>query len=361
MPYAFAPSLGLALLASMRGEYGPAEELLSQEIQRSEKHSHHLNETMAHYILAGIDLAQGQYGAAQRHARAAAAAAQVLGDRWFLAYCFNRLGKVAAARGDYATATAHYQASYAIREGFDDDEGMALALHHLGEAALAQEDIIQAQHLLQESLAIYRGIDDKGGLASALHGLGRTALACGDLEAARQMLHRALQSAGAIHFEPLILEIVVSAAHLLLKSGPPETAASWLAFVQQHPIADHQLATRAQELGHCFDVEAAPRAEQAQTLATVVAHVQARLLPEAQQQLEPAEEKRAAAPLVEPLTEREREVLQLLAQGFTNKEIADELTIALGTVKAHNHHIYGKLSVDNRVEAVTGAQDLGLI
>ena len=47
-------------------------------------------------------------------------------------------------------------------------------------------------------------------------------------------------------------------------------------------------------------------------------------------------------PLVEPLSERELEVLRLLAQGLTNREIAEQLTVTLGTAKTHVNHIYGK-------------------
>ena len=66
-------------------------------------------------------------------------------------------------------------------------------------------------------------------------------------------------------------------------------------------------------------------------------------------------------PLIEPLTQRELEVLQLLAQGLTNPQIADQLTIALGTVKSYTAHIYDKLGVRNRIQAVTRAQKLSLL
>jgi len=64
--------------------------------------------------------------------------------------------------------------------------------------------------------------------------------------------------------------------------------------------------------------------------------------------------------LVEPLTERELEVLQLIAQGLTNREISERLYLALDTVKGHNRRIFGKLGVKNRIEAVTRARELGL-
>ena len=68
-----------------------------------------------------------------------------------------------------------------------------------------------------------------------------------------------------------------------------------------------------------------------------------------------------AETLVEPLTPRESEVLKLICVGQTNGEIADELGIAIGTVKFYTGQIYGKLGVRNRVTAVARARELHLI
>ena len=65
--------------------------------------------------------------------------------------------------------------------------------------------------------------------------------------------------------------------------------------------------------------------------------------------------------LLEPLSERERQVLQLLAQGRSNQQIAQTLVIAIDTVKRHVSHIFSKLGVTNRVQAVKQAHDLGLL
>ena len=65
--------------------------------------------------------------------------------------------------------------------------------------------------------------------------------------------------------------------------------------------------------------------------------------------------------LVEPLSERELEVLGLVAEGLTNQEIARRLHISLSTVKGHTTNIYGKLGVRSRTQAVSLAQSLGLI
>ena len=65
--------------------------------------------------------------------------------------------------------------------------------------------------------------------------------------------------------------------------------------------------------------------------------------------------------LIEPLSERERQVLELVAEGLTNEQIAAKLIIALGTVKAHIHNISGKLGAQNRAHAVARAKELNLL
>jgi LuxR family maltose regulon positive regulatory protein len=68
-----------------------------------------------------------------------------------------------------------------------------------------------------------------------------------------------------------------------------------------------------------------------------------------------------AQSLIEPLSRREVEVLQLIAQGLSNQEISERLVLALETVKGHNKKIFGKLQVQRRTEAVARARQLGLL
>src|SRR5215204_6358924 len=65
--------------------------------------------------------------------------------------------------------------------------------------------------------------------------------------------------------------------------------------------------------------------------------------------------------LEDPLSERELEVLTLLASGKTNSEVAGELFVSVGTVKSHTGNIYRKLGARNRAEALARARELGLI
>ena len=65
--------------------------------------------------------------------------------------------------------------------------------------------------------------------------------------------------------------------------------------------------------------------------------------------------------LIEPLSQRELKILQLIGQGLSNREIGERLFLALDTVKGHNRNIFDKLQVKSRTEAVARAHELGLL
>jgi LuxR family maltose regulon positive regulatory protein len=65
--------------------------------------------------------------------------------------------------------------------------------------------------------------------------------------------------------------------------------------------------------------------------------------------------------IIEPLSEREIEVLELVAEGLTNQQVASRLFLSLHTIKAHTRNIYGKLGVHSRTEAVARARALGVL
>jgi LuxR family maltose regulon positive regulatory protein len=66
-------------------------------------------------------------------------------------------------------------------------------------------------------------------------------------------------------------------------------------------------------------------------------------------------------PAIQPLSSRELEVLQYLATGLTNRQIADQMVVTINTVKAHTRRLYAKLDVSNRTQAVARARQLQLL
>jgi len=79
------------------------------------------------------------------------------------------------------------------------------------------------------------------------------------------------------------------------------------------------------------------------------------------EQADPSKTQAPKSEIIEPLSERELEVLQLIAAGLTNPEIASRLFLALNTVKAHTRNIYGKLGIHSRTQAVARACALGIL
>jgi ATP/maltotriose-dependent transcriptional regulator MalT len=292
-----------------------------------------------------------------------------------MAYCLNEWGNVDRALANYDEAKQHYQASYAIRKDFDDPEGMAVALIHLGSVAILEADYTEAQHLYQQGYNLYRDVNDKGGLAMALNGLGLAACGLRDFRAASQYFQQALQITTDMNFTTLTLSILIGVAELLWHNEQQERAIELLAFVGHHSASERETRDRARQFLDDYRQGLAPERFAAATqrgesenLDAVIPVVQAQL---AALDIRSVEEKQAleatVAPqpdmsdLIEPLTPRELEVLQHMAAGLTNQEIAEELIISVGTAKWYTGQIYGKLSVSNRTQAVARARELKLL
>jgi LuxR family transcriptional regulator, maltose regulon positive regulatory protein len=90
-------------------------------------------------------------------------------------------------------------------------------------------------------------------------------------------------------------------------------------------------------------------------------HSEAPIEPPSSHDRQPTAPQPLPQPLIEPLSDREREVLQLMATGASNQEIADALVIAVNTVKRHARNIFDKLGVENRTQAVARARAVGVL
>jgi LuxR family maltose regulon positive regulatory protein len=133
---------------------------------------------------------------------------------------------------------------------------------------------------------------------------------------------------------------------VFVDEGPPMRAllAAWLASsARQHDTANTDArAAHVQKLLAAFP-------------ATEAQHGRDR------QDIDHRETVASRPPLIEPLTAREQDVLELLAQGLSNAEIAARLVVTVGTVKTYIKGIYGKLAVHSRTQAILRAREIGLL
>jgi len=367
--YTSDPNAPLSFVALTRGDYETAVHLAEQVREVAEAERHDLNRQFAYHLLSEAHVSLGAYETAQTFAQQAYAQSLITDDRWFRAYILNNMGQIAVALGDTRMGKSHFQSSYEIRQDYADPEGMALALVNLGNLAFRAHDLDEAEEVFQRSRTIYQDINDKGGLAAANWGLGIVTCEQGEFARTQDYFKQALQLAVAIDYRPILFGLLVNIAELLWRTGQRERPLSLLAYTLHNPKTDHETRMKAQTLltdtyqkTVSPDLFAAATAEgKASTLPQLTADLLQQLslpptAPSAEQTIPDA-----AETLVEPLTPRELEVLKLICVGQTNSEIADELGIAIGTVKFYTGQIYGKLGVRNRVTAVARARELKLI
>lgn len=365
------PLIPLGILATLGGDHARAAEFGERARRRSVSRQDKGNLKFSYYLLANAALDGGDVDKAGRYAREAFELAQEMGDRWGLAYFHNLLGSVADAQGDYQAAKQHFQASYEIRQAFRDAEGMALALNKLGKVARSREAHEEADQLYRQAVELYSNIGDRGGLATALSGLGGVCVATHRHGEARRRLQRALKIAAEMKFVPLQLSILIEVAELMLKTDQQTEGNRLLQLAHDHPASNRIAQERARQTMQRYDVAVRNEPQgpdehvhEDVELETVVRKLIVTLeIPqvEAGPPAEPASMRAVDETLVEPLTERQRQVLELLAEGLSNKEIAERLVLTVGTVKWHTNQLYGKLAVQSRTQAVARARELGLL
>ena len=185
------------------------------------------------------------------------------------------------------------------------------------------------------------------------HALAHVWLVQQEPDKALPLLDHALQSAQAVGRQGNAVHLLALKAVVQHAQGDPEQALATLG--QALELAEPEGYVRA------FADERAPMARLLRRMLTrSPASEYVRRLLDALG--EPATvEKPSAAPLIERLSEREVQVLRLIADGATNQEIADELVLTVNTVKRHISNIFGKLQVSNRTQAIGRARQLNLL
>jgi predicted ATPase/DNA-binding CsgD family transcriptional regulator len=296
----------------------------------------------------------------------------------WIAYTLTSLGDVALDQGDIVQAVTRFQEALAVNRDLGSTLQSGWALINLGRIAYAQRDLARALASFEETLALFRQAGQEGGVAQTLLELGRVALTQGEYSRAAERFAESLglhREMGNLRDTAYCLEGLAGVGGAWRQASRAARlfgAAEALREVGRIPLppvnrADYErdvAATRAQLDTATF--AAAWAAGQAMTLDEAIAEALRVPL-----ETPPAQTDVGAADLapqptsantdrLSTLTPRERQVLALLAQGYTNRAVAEALVITERTAEIHVSNILGKLGVTSRTQAAAYALAQGL-
>jgi non-specific serine/threonine protein kinase len=288
-----------------------------------------------------------------------------LGDSYFLGLSLSTTSFTAMSLGEYDEARALLDEGLLLLREVGDPYRIAMALNFSGDLARCEQHYARAQTAYEESIALLRELGAVRDLASALHNLGHTCLHRGDVPRADALFTESLAAQLAQRNTPGVAECLIGFAAMAVVCGVPAAGARLLAAavaIGGQRVATAWAATRMEYAHYLARVRASLtetefRAEQAagRALSLEQAVEYARNLP-----LKLAAALRTRAKPDE-LTVREREIVELIAQGKSNGEIADDLVVSKRTVEKHIGNILSKLDLANRAQIVRWAIETGLV
>jgi DNA-binding CsgD family transcriptional regulator/tetratricopeptide (TPR) repeat protein len=344
----------LARVARLQGNLGAARELAGESVRLFQEVGEAWGTALALNYFGTVTLELGDPVAACPLLEESAELFRVAGDKRLLASPLNALGLVALRQGDAASARAHFEEALAAARETNNEQYIAEALTHLGTVALRMGNSRQAAALYQQSLALIwtRGYMEY--IAEDLAGLAAVASLLGQQEQAAVLLGavEALREASNIRLSPLRrAEYESTVESIRARLDEATFAAAWKegrvmpleqAIAQALETKDELLAETMQQ-----------QKNEEEAASDLPSDALSPLSP-------PLSPHRALKQHYGGLTAREREVAQLVAQGKSNRAIADELVVGVSTVEAHITHILSKLGFSSRAQIAAWAVDKGL-
>ena len=254
--------------------------------------------------------------------------AEESGDLFVLANACQGAGTIAQERGDLAEARRYFQQALDASNELHYAAGRFRGAYHLGILAFEQRDYAEAMRRYQYGLRIAHDAGLKWEICDTFFRVAQIERSTGHKAAAVEKLTLILRT-------PYLFWWRDGSARYLKELEAELSPAVFEAAVQ-----------RGQQL----------------ELASVIAELLAEPAeaPDAPD-VSKADSWQANLQLVEPLSQREWEILRLVAEGLTNAEIAARLVVDISTVKKHINHVYSKLGVTSRAEATSRARESGLI
>jgi LuxR family maltose regulon positive regulatory protein len=377
-----ALTLGLALWS--RGDLQGAEKALLEVDRTAQQSRNHYARMTA---LSYLGVIQAIHGRLRRAAEMCRLAIEMGGQSPPVAPAHIELGALLYEWNDLEAAARHLQIGIDLSQRTGNLMILSDAYRSLAILQQARREPNAAQATLQlaDRLAYEHEVTPLSRLRTAACHV-QLALAAGDLAGAKNWAEQVTGPADASPFFPLL---DLTPARLLIAAGENVKAVETLAELHEtasrdgwasgeievHALQGLAASVPADALG--FLADALEKAQPEGFVRTFVDKGEPMRLLLERLRSEGGERKEyilallaafggpgkasASQPLVEPMSERELEILRLLADGLSNQEIARRLVISVGTAKSHVHHILGKMNSDSRMQAVAKARELGLL
>jgi non-specific serine/threonine protein kinase len=308
------------------------------------------------YCAGTLAYMQGEHAEADRLFADALARYEAVDDPGMAGRIEVALGRLAWDDDDLDAARTWFASSQLRFEAYGDEVGLAHSLHGLGLVAYKAGDYPQAESFLRDALAIWQSLGFTWELARCIPGhLADVARAAGNLTAATILYQECLSLNWVAQDLENVSWSLAGLALIAAADGQVEQAVRLMALADRfeeltgapltpHIRRDHDLAVRMLIVrvgGERFGtIQASVKsAELADEIGVALALTRGET------------PKNAPALTHSELTQREHEVLRMMASGKSNQEIADALFVSLGTVKVHVTHILAKLGVKSRSAA----------
>ncbi len=326
----------MAMCLGLRGEYASALEVAQRGLAIAEEIEHRQWMTAGHRTLGALYLDLLALSEAQQHLEQALALAQEIGSRVWTRIVSGFLALVSLAQHDVTRAEALLNAAL----GPDDPAqtvGQRLVWYARTELALARNDPLLALHIADQLLASTANISEERVIPRLWKLRGEALVALHREAEAEKMLRAAQDAAHAQGLRPSLWRIAIDLGKLYQAALRDEEAA--LAFATAQELIE-DLATSIPDT----------------TLRDQFLHKASELIPGQ----EPLSARRAAKKAFGGLTEREREVAALIAQGKANREIAEILVVNYRTIEKHIENMLSKLGFASRAQIAVWAAEKGL-
>jgi DNA-binding CsgD family transcriptional regulator/tetratricopeptide (TPR) repeat protein len=271
------------------------------------------------------------------------AVARAVGDSWLIAWAIHLLGLASYISGDYPAALTHYQESLRIRQEIGDEADIPILHYLMGFAAYRAGDQVQAIAHYTDSLARAQKGRFLWHLIHVLGGLSALAAAHSQPEGAVLLAAAAWRRSEILGMLPIPICAAILQESIERVRPSLSVDAYAVAWARGLALSEDEALTEARAV-------AAAVSEKLRGVLPAGPERQGITAPSVQ-----------APPLEHSLSPRELEVLRLIVDGRTSKEIAAELIISVPTVERHITHIYAKIGARRRADATAYAVLHGLI